>query len=276
MFIIQEARLAKNQKTLAEEILKIANTDQQIKFSECLDNAFRHREVSLNFKWEQMQDKIRTQQQESVAELEAHVDSLKSLLDVKSEKAVLEFERALEESKQAETDLKHKLNKDLKEMRARLESVFNETMEQERDNFRRDSDRIQECRADYLRKYDEVSMKHYTNITELHQRGEGMLESYFKALMDRNSNEIKDLDSRIASLKQEIASQAAEISNLHAKNAIVSRPLEELEARKRILEEKLEVVDTGTMAYRNFKTSVSMLSKKLEMIERQISEIKTS
>jgi hypothetical protein len=270
MFIIQEARLAQFERARAEEVLRIASVDRELSRSESLGNAFRHSDLSLNFKWEQMHGIIKSGHESSLSRMTQHVGSLETLLAERAEKALRDSETTFDNLKRAEVSLEENLKKDLKTIREHFERIFRETMDESRAQLYTDRDRVQSQARKYLDTLDEIANSHYANIRQLHQQGEEMLESYFKALIEQNLTEIEGLSSSIESLKSEIAAQELEISDLNSQNAVVSKPLEELKARKQLLDEKLGIVDSGTMACRNFRTSVSSLTKKLQRIEEDI------
>ena len=275
MFIIQEATLSRHKELRSRLIIAIKQRDLESRSSSYLDNAFRNRELALQFQLEQMRGRLKTVHDEAVLMLDKQVTELGCAFDCRSDSAMHELELSSNQWSMSYASLEHKLSKELFTIRRDFEEKYSTEMRYQREKLTTEVEMLAENRKMLVSEASKASLLHLSRIEQLHLQGESMLQSFFRGIIEDNDETMHDIETKIKALQTEIDNQSCEINRLNDENSVVSRPLNDLDSQRRKLVEKIEEADSGTMAYRNYKNSISLLESKLRNIDEEIKEKQT-
>lgn len=273
MYGVQDSSTLKNRLRLAEEICKIEQNTADAIRGAARSRAFEQKLIAMWYDWELLRGKLDHRHAATLRDVLQVIDT--SIQDVRTR-----IQKAQDDSAASESNMRdsynmtrRKLSKELGQAR----SFFDQLLRDLRSSVAYESEvaKVELCSEhdSALHSMEVDARAHMARILEIQRKQYDDLTDYFGQIISSNDSEISELRRRVTELKARIDQQSQDMSRLQSENETVSCPLEDLRKQKRILREQLQVVETGTMAYKNFKQLQWGLQRHLERINSEISRM---
>jgi hypothetical protein len=273
MYGVQDSSTLKNRARLAEEICRIeqqtADNVRELARSRILEQKL----ISMRYDWELHRRKLDHQHSTSLRHVLQVVDTSVNDLRVRIHK-LQEDSVSLESNMRDSYNITRRhMSKELCQVRSTYNQILLNLRETLTQNFVKRKVQLSAGEASAVDAAEIDARAHIQRILEIHRNQEADLTAYFGNIISTTESDLSAIRLRVCELKAKVEKQSNDISRLQRENETVSYPLDDLNKQRTILLEDLEVVESGSMARKNFKQLKTGLERKLARLNIQINEM---